>query len=145
MWSLSSVIIKSTNWKSQGSFLGHFSSVLPDSVFKTRQLRSVLGKFLRPFYLFRYFSFKTTRIPIIFFTQVTYILSLILTSHSNATFLQLLLISPIPIPIPLELLPEFVQPLASLFWPFPTFLFPLLIFSPDNWSKNDFYNKDVII
>ena len=41
-----------------GSFLGHFSSVLLDCVSKTKQLRSVLGKFLRSYYLLRYFNFK---------------------------------------------------------------------------------------
>ena len=118
-----------------GSFQGHCQA---------KHLRSVLGKFLRPYYLFRYFSFKTNRIPIVFFI-LTYILSLISTSHSNDTFLQLLEFSLHPSIFVFLLLPKVVGPLASLVWPSLTLLFPLLIFSPENQSKNDFYNNDILI
>ena len=128
-----------------GSFLGHFSSVLLDSVFKTKQLRSVLGKFLRPYYLFRYLSFKTSRIPITIFFILTYILSLISTSYSNDTFLQLLEFSLHPLIFVFLLLPKFVEPLASLVGLSPTLLFPLLIFSPENRSKKYFYSNGILI
>ena len=110
-----------------GSFQGHCQA---------KHLRSVLGKFLRPYYLFRYFSFKIN--VIIIFFILAYILSIISTSHINATFLQLLLISLIPLTFVFELLPEFVRPLASLVGLFPIFLFPLLIFSPENRRKTIF-------
>ena len=113
------------------SFQGHCQA---------KHLRSVLGKFLRPYYLFRYFSFKINvgNPNYYFFFILTYILSIISTSHSNSTFLQLLLISLIPSTFVFELLPAFVRLLASLVGPFPIFLFPLLIFSPENRRKTIF-------
>ena len=121
-----------------GSFLGYYSSVLLDIVFKTKQLRI----FRRPYYLFRYFSFNTSWIPIIYFL---YFLYLILTTYSNATFLQLLLTPLFPLTFVFEKLTEFVWPLASRFGPSPTFLLALLIFEPENGSKKDFYSNDIII
>ena len=90
-------------------------------------------------------KFKKEEFPRKLYEEIRYIFTLISTSYSNDTFLQLLEFSLHPLIFVFLLLPKFVEPLASLVGLSPTLLFPLLIFSPENRSKKDFYNNDILI